>query len=99
MKFAILENTSRSDITLKILGRVAVFPVIPERIARLHELAYNLWWSWNRPAQDLYAVLDPQVWDVVDHNPVRFLSQVDPAKLQQAAEDKTYLESFDAVLA
>lgn len=83
---------------MKILGRVAVFPIIPERIARLHELAYNLWWSWNRPAQDLYSVLDPQLWETVDHNPVRFLSQVDPAKLQRASDDKTYLENYDEIL-
>ncbi|MEI6044873.1 MAG: DUF3417 domain-containing protein [Chloroflexota bacterium] len=83
---------------MKILGRVAVFPVIPERIARLHELAYNLWWSWNCPAQELYSVLDAQLWDAVDHNPVRFLSQVAPAKLEEAAGDKAYLENFDRVL-
>jgi len=83
---------------LKILGRVAVFPVMPERIARLHELAYNLWWSWHRPAQELYSILDPQLWEEVAHNPVRFLSQVDPAKLEQVATDKIYLENFDKVI-
>ncbi len=83
---------------MKILGRVAVFPVVPERIARLHDLAYNLWWSWHRPAQELYSVLDPELWDAVNHNPVRFLSQVAPAKLEQAGDDKVYLEKFDQVL-
>lgn len=84
---------------MKVLGRVAVFPVVPERITRLYELAFNLWWSWNRPAQDLYAVLDPSLWDDVNHNPVRFLSYVSPAKLEQAAQDKTYLENYDRILA
>lgn len=83
---------------MKILGRVAVFPTMPERIARLHELAFNLWWSWNASAQQLYAVLDQQLWDEVNHNPVRFLSQLDPTRLQQAAEDKNYLEHYDQVL-
>jgi starch phosphorylase len=84
---------------LKVLGRVAVFPVVPERITRLYELAFNLWWSWNRPAQDLYAALDPALWDDVNHNPVRFLSYVSPEKLEQAAQDKTYLENYDRILA
>ncbi len=84
---------------MKVLGRVAVFPVMPERISRLYELAFNLWWSWNIPAQELYSVLDPELWDEVGHNPVRFLSQVDPQKLNEAAQDKVYLENYDSILA
>ncbi len=84
---------------MKVLGRVAVFPVMPERISRLYELAFNLWWSWNRPAQDLYEVIDPALWEEVNHNPVRFLSQVSPAELNQAAQDSSYLKNYDRILA
>lgn len=84
---------------MKILGRVAVFPVMPARINRIYELAFNLWWSWTPLAQELYKVLDPQLWDAVNHNPVRFLSHVAPEKLEQAASDRHYLENYDAVLA
>jgi starch phosphorylase len=84
---------------LKVLGRVAVFPVLPERINRLYELAFNLWWSWNRPAQELYAVIDRPLWDEVNHNPVRFLSQVAPERLDEATADPQYLASYDQVLA
>src|SRR3954447_15856264 len=71
---------------------------MPERISRLYELAFNLWWSWNRPAQELYAVIDRPLWDEVNHNPVRFLSQVDPAKLNQKIQDSAYIEEYDRVL-
>ncbi|HEX2910182.1 MAG TPA: alpha-glucan family phosphorylase [Chloroflexia bacterium] len=84
---------------MKVLGRVAVFPVIPERISRLYELAFNLWWSWNRPAQELYEVVDSQLWDEVNHNPVRFLSQVSPDKLNEVAQSSTYLANYDKILA
>ena len=84
---------------MKVLGRVAVFPVMPDRISRLYELAFNLWWSWNQPAQELYKVIDPTLWDEVNHNPVRFLSQVHPDKLNQTAGDSAYLEKYDGVLA
>ncbi len=84
---------------MKVLGRVAVFPVIPERISRLYELAFNLWWSWNQPAQELYRVIDPVLWDEVNHNPVRFLSQVKPEKLTSTSQDNFYLENYDRILA
>ena len=34
-------------------------PRIPPRIARIDELAYNLWWSWNAEARALFETLNP----------------------------------------
>jgi starch phosphorylase len=84
---------------LNILGRVAVFPTMPPRISRLYELAYNLWWSWHVEAQALYADLDPKLWEQVNHNPVRQLAEVDPARLEAMASDEEYLKRYDAILA
>src|SRR5438270_7413647 len=38
---------------------MTVFPIMPARINRLYELAYNLWWSWHPEARTLYSTLDP----------------------------------------
>jgi starch phosphorylase len=84
---------------VKILGRLAVFPTIPERIARLHELAYNLWWTWNPDAVALYASIDPALWDRVKQSAVGLLSQVKPETLERRAADPDFLARYDAVLA
>ena len=83
---------------MKVFGRVTVFPIMPARISRLYELAYNLWWSWHPEARALYEKLDPDLWEEADHNPVRFLSEVRPALLEQAANDAAYLAHYDSVL-
>jgi glycogen phosphorylase len=83
---------------LKILGRMAVFPVIPARISRLHELAYNLWWSWNADAQALYQAIDSDLWQQSGHNPVRLLREVAPERLQALAEDQPFLHQYDQVM-
>jgi starch phosphorylase len=83
---------------VKVFGRMTVFPIMPSRISRLYELAYNLWWSWHPEARALYRKLDPDLWEKVGHNPVHFLSELDPQLLEQAAEDKVYLEHYDSVL-
>ena len=36
--------------------------MLPRRIVRLGELAYNLWWTWNPDAQRLFARIDPILW-------------------------------------
>ncbi|HCI81727.1 MAG TPA: alpha-glucan phosphorylase [Ktedonobacter sp.] len=77
---------------------MTVFPVMPARINRLYELAYNLWWSWHPEARALYSTLDPDLWQRVAHNPVRLLSEVDPHLLEKAAQNAEYLQQFDSVL-
>ena len=82
---------------MKVYGRMTVFPIMPIRISRLYELAYNLWWSWRPEARALYSTLNPDLWEEVGHNPVRFLSEVQPQKLEQAAENAEYLQQYDSV--
>ena len=84
---------------MNILGRLAIFPTIPERIGRLHELAYNLWWTWNPDAQDLYSTIDPVLWQRSEHNAVRLLSEAAPERLNALAGDRGYLAHYDHVLA
>lgn len=72
---------------------------LPERINRLGELAYNLWWTWNQPALRLFLTLDRRLWEKTNHNPIAFLHQVEQEKLKQAAQDTYYLEEYDCVLA
>lgn len=75
-----------------------LFTPIPERIARLRELAYNLWWTWHPEAQDLYRQIDPDLWELIYHNPVDFLRDVRQRKLEDAAGNPSYLKFYDAVL-
>jgi starch phosphorylase len=83
---------------VKVYGRITVFPIMPARINRLYELAYNLWWSWHPEARALYRTLDRDLWERVGHNPVRFLSEVQPGSLEKAASDPEYLQQYDSVI-
>src|SRR5690348_1775334 len=94
-----LGNVDRKDDSfVKVYGRITVFPNMPARISRLYELAYNLWWSWHPEARALYSTLDAELWEQAGHNPVRFLSEVEPYKLEQAAEQAEYLQVYDSVI-
>lgn len=71
---------------------------LPRRLARLGELAYNLWWTWNPDAQRLFQRIDPDLWEHSRHNPVLFLRQVSRASLDAIIKDRYYLEYFDRIL-
>ncbi len=70
---------------------------LPRRIVRLRELVYNLWWVWNPTAQRLYKSLDPNLWEKVNHNPIRLLRETTRPALNAASQDPLYLELYDKV--
>jgi len=71
---------------------------IPAGLARLTELSHNLWWSWNLDARQLFEGIDPTLWLLTHHNPVKLLADVAPERLARLAEDPTYLRQYSAVL-
>ena len=77
---------------------IEVNPRMPRRLARLSELADNLWYAWDRPTRNLFARLHPGLWDAVGHNPKAFLKRIDEKRLTEAAEDHIFLGSYNRVL-
>jgi len=75
-----------------------VMPAIPAAIARLPELAGNLFFSWHRPTRALFEDLDPALWEQSSGNPRLLLRCVDQQKLDRAACDPVYLARYAEVL-
>src|SRR3954464_10886243 len=75
-----------------------VNPRIPKRLARLEELAGNLWYSWDRPTRALFARLNPALWDSVGHSPKAMLKLIDEQRLLDAASDPACLDRLTRVL-
>ncbi|MEO6823181.1 MAG: alpha-glucan family phosphorylase [Nitrosospira sp.] len=77
---------------------IAVNPRIPPRLARLEELANDLWYSWDRSTRSLFSRLHPGLWGAVGHNPKAFLKRVDESLLLKAAEDQVFLANYNSTL-
>ncbi|MFN7147924.1 MAG: alpha-glucan family phosphorylase [Microthrixaceae bacterium] len=84
---------------MKALRTFTVRPHLPDSLLGLDRLARNLRWSWDRPTRELFATIDPRVWDESDHDPRRVLAEVAPERLEQLAGDATFLERLDAAVA
>jgi len=74
-----------------------VVPSLPARLAPLRELAYNLWWTWNLDAVDLFVRLDRDLWDQTFHNPVRMLGTIRQERLMEAANDDGFMSHLTRV--
>ncbi len=84
---------------MKVLGHLTVQPRLPERIGRLGELSYDLYWTWKPDARRLFRDLHPEAWERSNHDPVVVLREADQARLEEAARDPAYLEVYDRLVA
>jgi alpha-glucan phosphorylases len=75
-----------------------VQPKIPERLRRLKELANDLLYGWDRRVRNLFVRLDRDLWERCGHNPSVFLRRVSQQKLENALEDRTFVEDYNRVL-
>lgn len=72
---------------------------LPRRLKRLADMAMNVWWTWNPSAMRLFTLLDPQLWDKVNHNPVKLLKTIERKHINAALADLNYLDAYDRVIA
>ncbi|SFW25056.1 alpha-glucan family phosphorylase [Nitrosovibrio sp. Nv17] len=77
---------------------IAVNPKIPTSLARLEELANDLWYSWDRSTRSLFSRLHPGLWGAVGHNPKAFLKRVDESILLKAAEDPVFMAQYNSII-
>jgi len=83
---------------MKHIRPFVIVPSLPEVLEPLRQLAYNLWWTWNPAATDLFRRLDINLWRAVGHNPVALLGQVSQERLEQAARDDAYIAQLCRVM-
>src|SRR3954453_19633570 len=75
-----------------------VTPVIPEALARLPELAANLFFGWHRPTRALFEDLDRDLWKQSGGNPRLMLRCVSQRALSAAGSEAAYLQRYAVAL-
>ena len=78
--------------------KIIVKSVVPEKLKKLEEFSYNLWWSWKPKAQKLFSHLDKDLWCEVKYNPLRLLKEISQNKLNEKNNDTEYIKLFDEVM-
>ncbi len=72
--------------------RVRAF--LPEELEPLSELAYNLHWSWDHDAIELFHRLDRDLWNETNHNPVKMLGSIKQDRLAKAINDDGFMDQL-----
>ena len=70
---------------------------LPPQLARLRDLVYNLWWSWNPHARRMFSHIQPQLWAMY-RNPVELLINIDPHHWESLLEDDVFVTMYKTVI-
>ena len=81
-----------------LLGRIKVTTQLPSEISRLKDIAYNLWWSWNHEAIELFSTIDLDLWQKTNKNPVHFLQEVNQDKINEKISEPSFMEKYNNVV-
>jgi starch phosphorylase len=74
-----------------------VLPRLPVRLQALHKLAYNLWMCWNHEAIALFRRIDLELWEKVEHSPVKLLGAVEQSRFEALLDDDGFLAHLDSI--
>jgi glycogen phosphorylase len=64
---------------------------IPEKLSPLKELSRNLWWVWNTEARELFQLIDAELFDECEHNPILLLEMVSYQRFLELENDESFL--------
>ncbi len=82
---------------IKLLGTYHVVPALPKNLENLREIAYNIYWSWNADARELFRRLDRELWEESHHNPVMMLGYMSQQRLEEISHDDGFVAHLERV--
>ncbi|KAB1644207.1 alpha-glucan family phosphorylase [Gulosibacter chungangensis] len=83
---------------MKAYDSLNVTPLLPEALQPLQTLAMNLRWSWRNETHELFRSIDPALWTKTGHNPITLLKSLRASKVQELAQDETFLHRMQQEL-
>lgn len=79
--------------------KIFVKTFIPDKLFNLMRISKNLWWSWNRDAQELFASLNRNLWETVGKNPIALLNNMSLEEFQTLENNEDFLRKLSEVSA
>ncbi len=70
---------------------------LPDNLKKLETLAYNLWFSWNPDARDLFRDIDNDLWREKTRNPAAVLLNTPQHRFEQLSSDEEYVRRLNEV--
>ncbi len=74
--------------------KILVQNILPEELAPLKEMAFNLWWCWNYKASDLFEKIDSEKWKSFEYNPVKLVESLSQEDIDRLISDEAFMSNL-----
>jgi starch phosphorylase len=72
-----------------------VAPSLPKELQCLQFIAYNLLWVWDHDLMELFFRMDPDLWELTNHNPVMMLGSMSQQRLNSLSRDDAFMAQVE----
>ncbi len=79
--------------------KILVQNTLPKELQPLKELAFNLWWSWNYKATNMFASVDEEKWKAFENNPVKLVESLSKEDIDRLKNDSVFINNLNDVFA
>jgi len=84
-----------SNVNQPAWKEITVQANLPEQLTKLREIAYNLAWTWNSEAKNIFRYIDIDAWHKAQSNPIMLLNTISYDKMLQLCQDKDFMTQLD----
>lgn len=84
-----------SNVNQPTWKEITVQANLPEELTKLREIAYNLAWTWNSEAKNIFRYIDINAWHKAQSNPIMLLNTISYDKMLQLCQDKDFMTQLD----
>ena len=84
-----------SNVNQPAFKECNIHATLPAELSKLQEIAYNLWWSWNGDAKDLFRYIDLEAWHRAGSNPVVLLNTISYDKMVELTKDEKFMKQLN----
>ena len=74
-----------------------IHATLPAELSKLQEIAYNVWWSWNADAKDLFRYIDNDAWHRANSNPIVLLNIISYDRMVELTKDEKFMKRLNHV--
>ena len=90
-------NVKVSNVNQPVWKECNIHATLPADLSKLQEIAYNVWWSWNGEAKDLFRYIDTDAWHRANSNPIVLLNIISYDRMVELSQDKKFMARLNMV--
>ena len=79
------------------MNKEFLYKKLPPNLQGLVDISYNLWWSWNKEAKEMFELMNPYLWKEASENPIKFLKLLSQDELNKLSKNPEFLKEYNFV--